>query len=182
MTREIKFRAFIKPLKEWWDLAGFVIDSNREKIRLYRMNDEFPDGMGTELYMLEDVEIVEYTGLKDKNDKEIYEGDIVVQDCYLWFDDGKPNYRGTVEWVFSQWQVIAHCVNPGKKGISDGVNEGINDDGVPEGDKSDWEVIGNIHQNPELLTEDLPEKEHGCCPPVEPAPPPPNEVREDGRA
>lgn len=93
----------------------------------------------------------QYTGLKDTNGVEICEGDIVVQDGYIWFDEGKPNYRGTVEWIYSQWQVIAHCVNPDNRGISDGMNYGLNDEGFDEGENSDWEVIGNIYDNPELL-------------------------------
>jgi len=96
----------------------------------------------------------QYTCLKDKHGAKIYKDDIVVQDCYLWFDDGEPNYRGVVEWIYSQWQVVAHCVNPNKKGISDGVNEGLNDEGFGDGDRSRWEVIGNIYDNPELLKGD----------------------------
>lgn len=96
----------------------------------------------------------QYTGLKDKNGQRIWEGDIVVQDCYLWFDNGRPNYRGTVEWIYSQWQVIAHCINPNKGGISDGMNQGLNDDGFDDGVNSDWEIIGNIHDNPDLLKEE----------------------------
>lgn len=97
--------------------------------------------------------IMQYTGLKDKNGKEIYEGDIIIKDCYLWMEHGKPNYRGTVEWIFSQWQVVAHCVNPNKRGISDGINEGINDDGVDEGEKTEWIILGNIYENPNLLNQ-----------------------------
>ena len=68
-----------------------------------------------------------------------------------WFDEKEPNYRGTVEWIHSQWQVIAHCINKNKRGISDGINEGINDDGIDDGEKSKWEIIGNIYENKELL-------------------------------
>ena len=93
-----------------------------------------------------DLELMQFTGLLDKKGKEIYEGDVVVQDGYIWFDEGEPNYIGTVEWVFSQWQVIAHCVNQHKQGISDGINYGLNDEGWEDGKKTTWEVIGNIYE------------------------------------
>ena len=97
--------------------------------------------------------LTEWTGLLDKNGVEIYEGDIIVQDCYPWFDNKAINYRGTVEWIYSQWQIILHCVNPDKRGISDGINEGINDEGFGENQCTPWEVIGNIYENPELLND-----------------------------
>jgi uncharacterized phage protein (TIGR01671 family) len=95
--------------------------------------------------------VMQFTGLLDKTGKEIYEGDIVVDEDYPWFDNKEPNYRGVVEWVYSQWQLIAHCVNPNKSGISDGMNYGLNDNGFDDGENSTWEVIGNIYENPELL-------------------------------
>lgn len=97
------------------------------------------------------VELMQSTGLLDKNGKEIWEGDIIVQEGYSWFDKGVPNYRDTVEWIYSQWQTVHHCVNPAKRGISDGINTGLNDDGVDEGERTDWEVLGNRYENPELL-------------------------------
>lgn len=97
------------------------------------------------------VDLMQYTGLKDKNGVEIYEGDVIVQDSYPFFDDGKPGYRGIVEWIYSQWQVVLHCVDPAKAGISDGINGGINDDGFDEGSNTPWEIIGNLYEHPQLL-------------------------------
>jgi uncharacterized phage protein (TIGR01671 family) len=94
---------------------------------------------------------MQFTGLLDKHGKEIWEGDIITQDEYIWLDNGKPNYRGTVEWIYSQWQVVAHFVNSSKRGISDGINKGLNEEGFEEGAKTSWEVIGNIYENSDLL-------------------------------
>ena len=145
--REIKFRAWDKELKEmfypssisWKNKIMWVCGSHGKNKLEYEI--EKPR-----------TELMQFTGLLDKNGKEIYEGDIVIKKGYIWFDEDEPNYCGTVEWIYSQWQIIAHCINPKKQGISDGINEGINDEGIDEGKRSDWEIIGNIYENPELLT------------------------------
>lgn len=114
------------------------------------------------------------TGLKDKNGKLIYEGDIIViPNQYPFYDyknkeDMKQdlnftegeikgesilNYIGIVEWIYSQWQYVYHCVNPKKRGISEGGNQGLNDFGFDETRNTCYEVIGNIYENPELLEE-----------------------------
>lgn len=78
--------------------------------------------------------IEQYTGLKDKNSKDIYEGDILGGICGL-----------VVHWcdVCHGWQLTYS--GEGCYSCSGDVmfNEYISDD---------LEVIGNIHENPELLT------------------------------
>lgn len=84
------------------------------------------------------LEAEQYTGLKDKNDKEIYEGDIVR--CWIELSPilggGKYCKVSKVEWLESdnpEW--------PYDKVIGFMFEESC--DG--------YEVIGNIHENPELL-------------------------------
>ena len=63
------------------------------------------------------------------------------------------NYVGIVENIYSSWQYVYHCVNPKKSGISEGINHLLNEVGYEEGVKTNFEVIGNIYENPELLQE-----------------------------
>lgn len=76
----------------------------------------------------------QYTGLKDKNDIEIYRGDIVNNGVH-----NTSNYSAQNFAVF--WNDVSACW--------DLENSAVN---LAEGEPSKrYEVIGNIYENPELL-------------------------------
>jgi hypothetical protein len=75
------------------------------------------------------------TGLKDKNGKLIYEGDIV----YSPLDNGT---KKVIFWDKGLASFMAH--NPKDKKFTHGIGDGYFIE-------LEFEVIGNIHENPELL-------------------------------
>lgn len=95
----------------------------------------------------------QYVGIEDKTKTEIFEGDIVTGTKYPFMENGKQNYIGIV--VFyedaAQFGYEYKCVNKDKRGISNGINNefSANNNLICE----ELEIIGNIHDNPEILKE-----------------------------
>ena len=127
MSREIKFRAWDGE-EYWYDVVPSPIPSPTLDVC------KNPEGIvpeyDNEVHIIRGVEAVEqYTGLKDEDGKEIYEGDIVqiYKHCSP-EKDGKPR---VVRWNEKDCSYA---------GIYPNISAW-----------SQHEVIGNIHENPELL-------------------------------
>lgn len=92
----------------------------------------------------------QFTGLTDKNGQKIFEGDILRGFCYPFRDgEGKHNYYAEIVWFSNSpaFGLITHK-NPTSNvvGIADGNCEYLED-----WDNTQWEVIGNVYDNPNLL-------------------------------
>lgn len=122
--RQLKFRSWLKNYNCYADVLGF------EQGRLFV---QFQSGERSQhrLYVpIEDCILEQYTGLKDKNGKDIYEGDIVEYDWYIRND---KSYRVKEKVVF------------------DDMGARLGNDRIRN--CSNVEVIGNIHENAVLLEE-----------------------------
>ena len=133
MKREIKFRAWDKEQKE------MIFEGVEYQLRLvgYLPGNEFKESNIIGFTELDNMrfDLMQFTGLHDKNGKEIYEGDIVNM-VY----DEPYNRPHIVIWHLNKF--IAIHLSQYKKG-----NDFV-DGKLPNSYNA--KVIGNIYENPEL--------------------------------
>lgn len=128
MSREIKFRAWLKDDKQMVDV---------DEIHVRHQSIEYYDGNDGGYWLDKDfdkIELMQYTGLKDKNGKEIYEGDILL------VANGSINgdimfSKRVVKWFEEKRGYNIHNFDNAYKPTHY------------------YEVIGNVYQHPELLEE-----------------------------
>lgn len=131
--KEIKFRA--------WDKKNNKILSGEELIRNCIMvspaNGHLINYKVPMIFYGEDFELMQFTGLKDKNGKEIFEGDILRDEndnkFEVYFADGIGAWR----MVNLKYEEDCYSFDICESGLESGA----------------LEVIGNIYENPELLEE-----------------------------
>ncbi|MCA4756309.1 YopX family protein [Mycolicibacterium fortuitum] len=136
-------RAFYKPLKQM--LEPDQIESINFDTKVLGVYMEM-DGKGYHRLRMSDFVIMWGIGLPDRNGKEIYDGDILTSEHYPFQDEGKYNYHGVIEWIDEEasFYMTKRLANKEKRGISDGISQPI--ESIEE-----FEVIGNIYDNPDLL-------------------------------
>ena len=124
--RKIKFRAWDKENEKMMKVSSLHLENKEISVKengtfhLFRMQD-----------------LMQYTGLKDKNGKEIYEGDIVL----IKLDETSTWYKTVVG--FKKGAFIANLID--KEDYVYIFHHGFTDD--------DFEIIGNVYENKNLLEE-----------------------------
>jgi len=146
--REIKFRCWFGGFMYYAIPSIIFSKSGVVIVNLNHHEDDF-GGPPDTWTGYDDYELMQYTGRKDKNGKEIYDGDICQ--IHYYHDPSIPSPIGIVKWVDSMtgFSIV------GYKNVEGNALTGCYSlnfkSGGEWGNKLAVEVIGNIHENPELL-------------------------------
>jgi hypothetical protein len=125
--REIKFRAWDKENKKMLEVDGINFNEfGFQQFKAPAIVCNLPDTELRQIIKLSEIELMQYTEIKDKNGREIYEGDVVTF-----------NHPNKSNWIVKDIISLASLIITWEK--------------ATHKTKTEIEVIGNIHQNPELL-------------------------------
>lgn len=131
-----KFRAYIKKSKKIYPVNDLTLNGiDDEPVGINGCGDSTCTTC-LDWYRFEDIELMQSTGLKDKNGVEIFEGDIVN------YDDGEFSYIGSVK--KDCYQFYINGIEPVDS--YDFIDVSNTFDGT-----TSLTIIGNIYENPELL-------------------------------
>lgn len=121
----LKFRAWHIKAKKYFECVGFIDDTCFIKTQTKRSYGQIlGDHLGD--YLIE-----QSTGLYDSFGCEIFEGDLLITYKY-------SEYPRQVFWHEKKCQWVLSC-------------EGFPKTGIALGESDLFKVVGNIHQNPELI-------------------------------
>ncbi len=146
MSREIKFRGWNKKNGTW--LYGFYLQNRGEH---FVCPDELATGKVFEDYEVDLESVGQFTGLCDKNGKEMYEGDILYSEA----EDGS-NAKSLIGWnedmtcfgIMDEYAYRAQLKGYNFPAFDNQVMDNFRRHCVR------FEIIGNIYENPELLKQE----------------------------
>ena len=142
--REIKFRVWDKETKKMFDVTHLQLDVNNAKPTFVAFDEQPAASMGywDTFENMDEIELLQYTGLKDQNNAEIYESYIVKFDpqspCGDEFYNPRDGEIGEVILDFGSF--VVRPIDKKREDLRFSLSE-----------LGDWVVIGNIYENPELL-------------------------------
>ena len=123
--KEFKMKAWLKKEKKMVAIIG--IDFNYEYIRYTEDGNLFNENYKTAEF--KDIELLQFTGLKDNGGQELYEADVIK------FNDGIDDIYG----------LISYDDEDGTYRVSyENITEHLSER------EGDFEIIGNIFENPDL--------------------------------
>ena len=118
---------------EWVEGCLLIIDDSEYRIATSCLQGDVKELLNVCAYEVDQSTICQYTGLKDKNGKLIWENDVVKGKYY---DNGKSHrHIGQVKYIYEAYKVVSVKQYTGYHAHLDG----------------SYEVIGNIFDNKELL-------------------------------
>ena len=123
--KELKIKAWLKKEKKMVAIIG--IDFNYEYIRYTEDDNLFKSDY--KVAEFKDIELLQFTGLKDNGGQELYEADVIK------FNDGVDDIYG----------LISYDDEDGTYRVSyENITEHLSDR------EGDFEIVGNIFENPDL--------------------------------
>lgn len=136
--REIKFRVW-EPLNKNMQYLNFALYENKGQVNhwVLPLDHQCCSDKNYTIMNLNNVEIMQYIGLKDKDGIEIYEGDILINTNKSKLNLGMDNQKYLVV-----YKTLGFGLKPLFKGMA------------LKFDYDDLKKIGNIYENPELLSEE----------------------------
>lgn len=138
-SRAIKFRAWNFAAYKMYSVQALEWDYKTKQLMAVTLVD-YPNNTLLLTEQVHQIELMQFTGLVDKNGKDIYEGDILL----IGVSDKERFYPNVfVRWMTYRWQFTSSSEFPGWEFTDRYVENGL------------LEVIGNIYEHPNLLKDVL---------------------------